>query len=50
MTLKELRIQKEITQNQASKFLNIPLRSYKRYETDKSYEGTIKYKFLLQIK
>lgn len=48
MTLKELRIQKEITQNEASKFLNIPLRSYKRYETDKSYEGTIKYKFLFE--
>ena len=47
MTLKEVRIAKGISQSEAAKFLNVPLRSYKRYEIQPNYIGTIKYNFYL---
>lgn len=48
MTLKELRNKKGLSQVEAAKFLSVPIRSYKRYETEHKYEGTIKYEFLLK--
>lgn len=43
MNLKELRISKGFSQQNAANFLKMPLRTYKRYETEKSYENTFKY-------
>ena len=48
MTLKELRNKKGLSQVETAKFLSVPIRSYKRYETDHKYEGSIKYEFLLK--
>ena len=42
MTLKELRIAKGINQETAAKIVEIPLRTYKRYENDESYQNTFK--------
>lgn len=47
MTLKELRIKKHLKQNEASALLNIPLRTYKRYESNESYQNTFKYKCMI---
>ena len=44
MTLKELRISKRLTQVDASEICHIPLRSYKRIESDVSYANSYKYK------
>ena len=44
MTLKELRISKRLTQVDASEICHIPLRSYKRIESDVSYVNSYKYK------
>ena len=44
MTLKELRISKGLSQNEASKLLDIPLRTYKRMENDESFHNSFKYK------
>ena len=43
MNLKELRKYKGFTQETAAKALEIPVRTYKRYENEKSYENTFKY-------
>ena len=43
MNLKELRKQKRLTQLEASSICDIPLRSYKRLETDSKYIGSLKY-------
>ena len=43
MTLKELRKYKKITQEEASNICHIPLRSYKRLESDESYKNSLKY-------
>ena len=43
MTLKELRISKGFSQQNAANLLNMPLRTYKRYELEKSYENSYKY-------
>ena len=43
MTLKELRIAKNLTQCDASEICHVPLRSYKRLENDSSYSKSIKY-------
>ncbi|MDY2888164.1 MAG: helix-turn-helix transcriptional regulator [Candidatus Caccosoma sp.] len=34
MTLKQLRIEKGLTQILCAKFLNVPIRTYVRYEND----------------
>ena len=49
MTLKELRKQKQLTQLEASMICEIPLRSYKRLETDIQYKDSIKYKHAFQL-
>ena len=46
--LKETRIEKQLTQQEAAKRLRVSLRSYITYENDPSKENTIKYRFLLQ--
>ena len=46
--LKEMRISKQITQQEAARRLGISLRSYIMYENDAEKENTIKYRFLLQ--
>lgn len=46
-TLKELRIANKYTQEQASKYLGVSLRSYKSYENDISKTDTIKYKYMV---
>ena len=43
MTLKELRISKELSQLEVSFLCDIPLRTYKRLENDDSYKSTAKY-------
>ena len=43
MTLKELRQSKRLNQLDASKIVNVPLRTYKRYENDDSYCNSFKY-------
>lgn len=47
MTLKEIRISKGLNQLEASSFLNIPVRTYKRLENDLSYISSPKYKYAL---
>ena len=46
--LKEMRISKQITQQEAARRLGISLRSYIMYENDATKENTIKYRFLMQ--
>ncbi len=46
MTLKEIRISKNLTQNEVAKILGISLRSYKSYENDINKENTFKYKYI----
>lgn len=43
MRLKELRISLGLTQIEASRIVNIPLRTYQNYENDLNKENTIKY-------
>ena len=45
-TLKETRIAKQLTQQEAARRLGVSLRSYIMYENDNSREDTIKYRFL----
>ena len=47
-TLKETRIAKQLTQQEAARRLGVSLRSYIMYEKDISREDTLKYRFLLQ--
>ena len=44
MTLKELRKLKNLTQLEASSITGIPLRTYKRLESDDKYASSLKYK------
>ncbi len=46
MILKELRLSKGLTQKDAAKYSQMPLRTYQNYENDTSKEGTIKYLYL----
>lgn len=46
--IKDLRLEKKLTQQQVAKLVGISLRSYKTYENDKSKEGTIKYIYILE--
>ena len=46
--LKDLRIQKKLTQQQASELLGISLRSYKSYENDASKAGSLKYNYMVE--
>lgn len=49
MTLKELRKQKNITQEECAKVLKIPLRTYIRYENDVNKINTFKYEYILDM-
>ena len=46
MTLKELRLSKELTQSQVAELVGISLRSYKEYENDISKINTLKYRYV----
>ena len=48
MTLKELRINKGLTQSKCAKFLGIPIRTYVRYENDDGKSDTIKYQYMIE--
>ena len=48
MTLRELRKNKGITQQQAADFVGIPLRTYSNYETDPTKQTNIKYKYMME--
>lgn len=42
MTLKETRLNYRLTQTQASSIVGVPLRTYRRYETDEDYGDELK--------
>lgn len=48
MTLKQMRQEKGLTQVKCAEFLQIPLRTYKRYEADEAKIDRIKYQYILQ--
>ena len=45
--LKELRIEKKMTQQEVAKLVGISLRSYKSYENDTDKQDTIKYEYII---
>ena len=45
-SIKELRKEKKLTQQQVADMVGISIRSYKTYENDESKTNTIKYKFI----
>ncbi len=47
MNLRDLRIQKEITQEEAAKLLGVTRRTYINYESGKIDENSAKYKFVI---
>ena len=49
MTLKELRISKNLTQLETSTICDVPLRTYKRLESDPNYIGSLKYEKCLTL-
>ncbi len=48
MTLRELRKNKGITQQEAADFLGVPLRTYSNYENDIKKQTSIKYIYMLE--
>lgn len=46
--LKELRIEKKMTQQQVADYVGISLRSYKSYENDGQKRDSIKYKYIIE--
>ena len=46
--LKELRIEKKMTQQEVANLVGISLRSYKSYENDKEKQDSIKYKYIVE--
>lgn len=48
MELKNIRLTIGITQTEASLFLRVPLRTYKRYESTAAYSNSIKYKWMCE--
>lgn len=46
--LKDLRIEKKMTQQEVADLVGISLRSYKSYENDDEKRGTIKYNYILE--
>lgn len=49
MRLKELRKQLGLTQPEAANLLNVPFRTYCRYEDQPQYEGTFKYNQMMSV-
>lgn len=48
MELKELRLQKGLTQIECARFLGIPVRTYQNYENDEKKVASFKYQFMVQ--
>ena len=48
MTLRELRKNKGITQQEAAAFVGVPLRTYSNYENDFKKQTSIKYKYMVE--
>ncbi len=48
MTLRELRKSKGITQQEAARYVEVPLRTYTNYENDPSKQTSIKYKYIME--
>ena len=48
VNLKELRIEKKMTQQEVANLVGISLRSYKSYENDKEKQDTIKYNYIVE--
>lgn len=48
MNLKELRQSKQLTQAEASRLVEMPLRTYKNYENDQKKVSSIKYLYLME--
>ena len=48
MTLKEIRQARGLTQSEAAILVNVPLRTYVRYENNDSYQGSFKYEMLVK--
>ena len=46
--LKELRMEKKMTQQEVADLVGISLRSYKSYENEDAKQGTIKYKYIME--
>lgn len=46
--LKELRVEKKMTQQEVAELVGISLRSYKSYENDIEKENTIKYNYIIK--
>ena len=47
-SIKELRVSNELTQQEASELVGIPLRTYKNYENDPAKAGSIKYDYIVK--
>lgn len=47
--LKELRIERGLTQQEAAEILGISLRSYKSYENEEEKRNTMKYKYMVDL-
>lgn len=48
INLKDLRIEKKMTQQQVADLVGISLRSYKSYENDEEKRNTIKYNYIIE--
>lgn len=48
VNLKELRIEKKMTQQEVADLVGISLRSYKSYENDEEKQNTIKYNYIVE--
>ena len=46
--LKELRIDKKMTQQEAADLIGVSLRSYKSYENEAAKQDTLKYKYMME--
>ena len=47
MTIRELRKNKGITQQQAADFVGVPLRTYSNYENDPRKQASVKYQYII---
>ncbi|MBQ9743918.1 MAG: nucleotidyltransferase domain-containing protein [Clostridia bacterium] len=47
-TLREIRVEKKLTQKEASEYLGVSLRSYKMYENEEERKNVIKYKYMIE--
>ena len=47
--LKELRIEKNLTQQEAADLVGVSLRSYKSYENEEEKRDTMKYKYMVDV-